>query len=115
MVPPTIGVPPAGVAAAIASDSAVSCTGVTVSTPTHGVETTPQYPSVLNSVSLIVALLPDKPANASFSAFTVVSQRDGWLGSLRFGSASQSATSCTGGALHAMLPLRSTTNKMLDG
>src|SRR5262245_32770377 len=101
-----MGVPPAGEALSIAVESAASCTELTGATLTAGAESTPQYPSVLKNDRPTDAVVSDWLLNASPSALMVVSQRDGSVSTARFGSELQDSTDCTGGALHAMLPLR---------
>jgi hypothetical protein len=84
-------------------------------TPTLGVESTPHALSTLKKVRPAAALLSSSEPSAPLSASTVICQREGLLGSAASGITLHDSTVCTGGGLHVMLPLRSTTNSTLAG
>src|SRR5262249_12274665 len=115
MTAPTMGVPPAGDDAARASDSAVAWTALAGASSTIGAESTPHCPSALKSDRPTDAAVARRPENRASSGLTVTSHFEGCAESARTGLALQSAMLCTPGRLHAMLPLRSTTKRMLAG
>src|SRR5688572_31672847 len=115
MTDPTSGVPPPGKTVVIASDSAWACTALMGATSTLGAESTPQKSSLLKSERPMAALSPERPANTPFNAWVVISHFEGCAGSARTVSDSQDSVVWSGGGLHPIVPVRSSTNRMLDG